>query len=61
MASRKYFFALLAPYSLAAAIRNFAQGVFANPTSEASPAKLRLAFEAAPFSTSATRCSLENK
>jgi len=25
------------------------QGVFANPTSEASPAKLRLAFEAAPF------------
>merc|ERR1719333_146910 len=25
------------------------QGVFANPTSESSPAKLRLAFEAAPF------------
>merc|ERR1719353_1666651 len=25
------------------------QGVFANPTSDASPAKLRLAFEAAPF------------
>jgi len=25
------------------------QGVFSNPTSEASPAKLRLAFEAAPF------------
>merc|ERR1719437_321470 len=25
------------------------QGVFANPTSEKSPAKLRLAFEAAPF------------
>mmetsp|Transcript_53442 Transcript_53442/g.170002 ORF Transcript_53442/g.170002 Transcript_53442/m.170002 type:complete len:85 (+) Transcript_53442:1104-1358(+) len=25
------------------------QGVFANPTSSASPAKLRLAFEAAPF------------
>ena len=24
-------------------------GVFANPTSESSPAKLRLAFEAAPF------------
>ncbi len=25
------------------------QGVFANPTSDSSPAKLRLAFEAAPF------------
>ena len=25
------------------------QGVFANPTSKASPAKIRLAFEAAPF------------
>merc|ERR550537_1293907 len=25
------------------------QGVFSNPTSKASPAKLRLAFEAAPF------------
>merc|ERR1711918_285432 len=25
------------------------QGVFSNPTSDASPAKLRLAFEAAPF------------
>merc|ERR1712070_569513 len=25
------------------------QGVFSNPTSEKSPAKLRLAFEAAPF------------
>merc|ERR1719181_586760 len=25
------------------------QGVFANPTSSSSPAKLRLAFEAAPF------------
>eukprot|EP00951_Prasinocladus_malaysianus_P042488 scaffold516083_cov47-Prasinocladus_malaysianus.AAC.1 len=25
------------------------QGIFANPTSDSSPAKLRLAFEAAPF------------
>merc|ERR1711918_201389 len=25
------------------------QGIFSNPTSESSPAKLRLAFEAAPF------------
>jgi len=32
------------------------QGVFSNPTSKASPAKLRLAFEAAPFALLVEAC-----
>ena len=32
------------------------QGVFANPTSDSSPAKLRLAFEAAPFGLLVEKC-----
>ena len=40
-----------APFVLTDIYQQFTkeQGVFANPTSKSSPAKLRLAFEAAPF------------